>query len=114
MKKRLLSLLTIAVLLLSLFSACKKPADNQKAQNPAGAGQSQQQAGQEITAEEAENIALTHAGLTREEVSRLHTEKDFDDGVSYYEVQFEKDRLEYEYEIKAEGGNILSFDKDHD
>lgn len=114
MKKRYFSLLTVAVLLLTLFSACKKPVDNQMVQNPAGAGQAQQQAGQEITAEEAENIALTHAGLTREEVSRLHTEKDFDDGVSYYDVQFEKDRIEYEYEIKAEGGKILSFDQDRD
>lgn len=106
MIKRFLHLTTVTVLLISLLAACGKPA--------VPVNQTGKPTAQEITAEEAESIALSHAGLTREQVERLHTEKDYDDGISYYEVQFISDNLEYEYEIKAEGGNILSFDKDRD
>ena len=65
-----------------------------------------------ITREEAEAIALTHAGLTGTEVSGLYTELDLDDSIYKYEVQFYYDVWEYEYDINAETGDIISFDKD--
>ena len=64
--------------------------------------------------EEAKAIALKHAGLTESQVSRLKAEKDRDDGVVKYEVEFEKDRVEYDYEINAETGKILKAEKDYD
>ena len=66
-----------------------------------------------ITEAEAQAIALEHAGLTEEAVSRLHVRKDFDDGRQEYDVEFHVEYLEYEYEIDAVTGKILSFDKDH-
>ena len=65
-----------------------------------------------ITAEEAAEIALTHAGFTAEDVRGLHTEYEWDDGVPEYEVDFYHDRWEYDYTIHAETGNILAFEKD--
>lgn len=65
-----------------------------------------------LTKEEAETIALKHAGLAAAEVSRLHTGYEVDDGVPEYDVQFYYDRWEYEYEIHAYSGRILSFEKD--
>lgn len=65
-----------------------------------------------ITEAEAQAIALEHAGLTEADVSRLEVRKDFDDGRQEYDVEFHVDRLEYEYEIDAVTGKILSFDKD--
>ena len=65
-----------------------------------------------ITEAEAQAIALEHAGLTEADISRLEVRKDFDDGRQEYDVEFHADRLEYEYEIDAVTGNILSFDKD--
>lgn len=67
-----------------------------------------------ITREEAESIALSHAGFTADEVSHLYTEYDFDDGIYKYEIQFYKDYWEYDYDIHAETGTILSFDKDRE
>ncbi len=65
-----------------------------------------------ITEAEAQAIALEHAGLTEQEVSRLQVRRDWDDGRQEYEVEFHGDYLEYEYEIDAASGRILSFDKD--
>ena len=65
-----------------------------------------------ITEAEAQAIALEHAGLTEADISRLEVRKDFDDGRQEYDVEFHVDRLEYEYEIDAVTGKILSFDKD--
>jgi uncharacterized membrane protein YkoI len=65
-----------------------------------------------ITEDQAQAIALEHAGLTEADISHLQVRKDFDDGQQEYNVEFYVDRLEYEYEIDAVTGKILSFDKD--
>ena len=65
-----------------------------------------------ITEAQAQAIALEHAGLTEQEVSRLQVRGDWDDGHQEYDVEFHVASLEYEYEIDAASGKILSFDKD--
>ena len=65
-----------------------------------------------LTGEDAWNIALEHAGFSAEEVEGLRAEGEIDDGVPQYDVTFRVDRLEYEYEIHAETGEILSFERD--
>lgn len=67
-----------------------------------------------LTAEEAQAIALAHAGLTAGQVTFERTEYDVDDGVKEYEVDFRSDDWEYDYEIHAETGKILSSDKEFD
>ena len=67
-----------------------------------------------ITKEEAIDIALKDAGFTKDQVTRLRAEFDYDDGRPEYEVDFHQDRYEYDYEIHAETGKILSRDKDWD
>ena len=64
-----------------------------------------------ISAEQAQKIALKHAGLTAGQVTRLHVEPDVDDGTSLYEVQFIYNGREYDYEIDAHSGAILSWDQ---
>jgi uncharacterized membrane protein YkoI len=71
-------------------------------------------AGKDIGLEKAKKIALQHAGLKANEVSRLRVEKDFDDGRIKYDVEFQQGRMEYDYEIHAENGKILKAEKDFD
>ena len=106
MKKVLLLLLVVLSLL--LFVACEEDAienilpgkqDSEVAKDAA------------ITAQEAEDIALTHAGFAREDVTRLHTEYDRD-WADHYDVAFHKDGYEYEYEIDANTGEILNWEKE--
>ena len=65
-----------------------------------------------ITASDAERIALEHAGLTAEQVTRLHTEADRDKGILHYDVEFYHQGYEYDYEISADAGSILKSEKD--
>lgn len=66
-----------------------------------------------LTVEEAKAIALKHAGLTAEEVRFIKAEFDIDHGVPEYDIEFDKGRVEYEYEIHADTGEILTFEQDH-
>ena len=70
--------------------------------------------GTDIGAEKAKEIALNHAGLKAGEVTRMKVEKDRDYGILKYEVEFEKGRMEYDYEINAETGKILKAEKEYD
>lgn len=65
-----------------------------------------------VTGEKAAQIALDHVGLTENQVKRLRTDYEIDDGVGQYDVSFLAGEWEYEFEIHAETGKILSFDKD--
>ncbi len=69
---------------------------------------------EQISEKEAKSIALKHAGFKEDEVTHLFVELDYDDGVLRYEVDFHKDLVEYDYDIDAKTGKILSYDKDYD
>lgn len=66
----------------------------------------------DIGKEKATEIALEDAKLTESDVTRLHVSKDREDGQSTYEVSFTNNSNEYDYEILASNGEILSADYD--
>ena len=57
--------------------------------------------------------ALEHAGLTEADVTFVHVKLDRDDGRLEYEVEFYKDNTEYDYDIDANTGEILSLSLIH-
>ena len=63
-----------------------------------------------ITAEQAWAAALAHAGYDAGDAVLLKTERDHDDGVVLYEVEFVAGGREYEYDIDAVTGAVLKFD----
>lgn len=66
-----------------------------------------------ITADEARGIALEHAGLDEGQVTFLKSKLERDDGQQVYDIEFYTDsRQEYDYEIDASTGEILSYDYD--
>ena len=66
----------------------------------------------ELTQEQARQIALDYLGITPEDAQRLRIQYEIDDGIPQYDVEFYQGDWEYEFEIHAETGKILSFDKD--
>ena len=60
-----------------------------------------------ITADEAIAIALKDADLKKDQIRDLDVELDRDDGTLHYDVDFEKDGKDYDYEIDAINGDIL-------
>ena len=106
MKIRLFAALLVALFGLSLLTGCVfGNAESQRlTQPPEGA----------ITAKAAEEIAISHAQVNPTEVTRLRTEFDYDNGVPEYDVEFYHDGWEYDYEIHAQTGEILFWDKEID
>ena len=66
----------------------------------------------DIGAEKAKQIALQHAGLSSSQVTFVRAERDYDDGRLTYDVDFYSGNKEYDYEILAADGTILSYDAD--
>jgi uncharacterized membrane protein YkoI len=77
----------------------QKPAANKSAQ---------------ISKEEAIDIALNHAGLTRAQVTFDDVELDEEDGRLIWEIEFDSGNWEFEYDIDALTKDILDFEKDYD
>jgi len=59
-----------------------------------------------ISADRAKQIALSHAGVGGASFTKV--ELDTDDGVAVYEIEFKVDNVEYDYEINAVSGAIIS------
>ncbi len=59
--------------------------------------------------QEAALLAFAHAGVSEDDVTHLRTDKDTDDRIPKYEIEFTCDNLEYEYEIDADTGEIRSY-----
>ena len=68
---------------------------------------------QKLTEEQALEIALNHLGFSADQITRLRTEYEIDDGMPQFDIEFHQGDWEYEFEIHAENGKILSYDKDH-
>lgn len=69
-----------------------------------------QTTGQDIGSEAALEIALGHAGFSETDVSRIRVTEDRDDGRKLYDVRFDANQTEYDYDIYALDGTILSSD----
>jgi peptidase propeptide and YPEB domain protein len=66
----------------------------------------------DIGVEKAKEIALSHAGHSLDKVSFVKAEIDYEDGIKVYDIDFYSGNVEYDYEINAATGSILSVDWD--
>ena len=69
---------------------------------------------EQITEEQAKQLALQHAGVAEKDAQRLQIEFDYDDGRGEYEVEWYVGRTEYSCDVDAVTGAILSYDKELD
>ena len=131
MKQKFLALLSV-LLVLALLTACgaavqptaptqpetaptEEPAPTAETApptpaDPAAAAPASQDT--PVTQTDAEAIALEHAGAAADQVKFLHSEYEIDDQIPQYDVEFYYNNTEYNYEIHAETGEILSFERD--
>ena len=133
--KTIFSLLLVALLAVAVLSGCTKQMENMAEDVKDGANQavdgvkdtadkvvdSAKDMGKDavdkskfIGEEEAKKKALERAGLSAEEVKFERVELDYDDGVWQYEVDFQKDRTEYDVDVKADDGKILKYETETD
>ncbi len=114
MKIRFFAALLVAALSITVLSGCAVAATPAPTEAPATPAPAAPSSPSRITKEEAIAIALKDAGLTEDQVKMLRAEFDYDEGRPAYDVDFRQGNYEYDYEIHAETGRILSRDKDRD
>lgn len=62
----------------------------------------------------AKEIALGHAGVKASDARRIEIERDVENGIAVYEIEFKYDKYEYSYEINAKTGEIIHSEKELD
>ena len=65
-----------------------------------------------ISEEQAKEIALKHAEVTSDKISFVKVEMDVGNGTQKYDIEFYYNNVEYSYEIDANTGDILSYERD--
>ena len=65
-----------------------------------------------ISLDKAKEVALSHAGLSADQVTFVQANMDFDDGIQKYDIKFYCNGQEYDYEINSSNGQIIQFDYD--
>ena len=65
-----------------------------------------------ISRDKAKQIALDHANLKEADIKNYHIELDKDNGVLEYDIEFDHQGTEYDYEIDANTGEIREHTKD--
>lgn len=93
-------------------SQTQQSSGSSQAQQSSGSSQGQQTAdsSQYIGTEKAKQIALNHAGVSSSSATFTKTKLDRDDGIYVYEIEFISGEIDYDYEINATTGNVISFD----
>ncbi len=67
-----------------------------------------------ITANDARDAALRHAGIDESQARDIDVDLDRDNGKLIYEVDFNSGNTEYDYDIDAETGEVISVSKSND
>ncbi len=65
-----------------------------------------------ISAEEAKEAVLNHAGFTADQVNFTKVELELDDGVAEYEIEFYANGREYSSKVNASTGAIMEYEMD--
>ena len=86
-----------------------------KSMNKINDNELEQVSGGTLTQDEALARALDHAGLSRDQLDYVkHAEMDWEHGTKVWEIKFYQGGMEYEYDVNAETGAIMKFEKDWD
>lgn len=88
----------------------KYESEQDEARHPEGGGKS----GGYLSAAEAKDAALGHAGIAEADARELEVEFDDDDGIAVYSVEWKTGDMEYDYEIDALSGAVRKFDAELD
>lgn len=90
--------------------SAEQPVAGQTTEQPVTGQQPQQSAS--ITEEQAKEIAANHAGVAVADLTFHSVSLEEDDGRRVYDVEFYSGSTEYDYEIDAATGKIVSYDYD--
>ena len=94
-------------------SALQAPSGQEPAPSPSSALNGGTSSG-EISREEALAIALDNAGVPEGDAYNIKNETDRDHGIPIYDIEFETEYGDYDFEIAIDGGRIVGADYEVD
>ena len=94
-------------------SALEIPSGQGQAPSPSSAPNEGSSSG-EISREEALAIALDNAGVPEGDAFNIKNETDGDHGIPIYDIEFETEYGDYDFEIAIDGGRIVGADYEVD
>ena len=94
-------------------SALEAPSGQEPAPSPSSAPNGGTSSG-EISREEALAIALDNAGIPEGDAYNIKNETDRDHGIPIYDIEFETEYGDYDFEIAIDGGRIVGADYEVD
>ena len=112
MKKILTVTALISALLLTTGCAAANMAQDEQIAVMAAAGSDAAGEAAPITMDDAQAIALDHAGVSASKADNVKVEYDKEDG--RYDVDFRYNNYEYDYEIHHTSGKVISHEKEYD
>lgn len=104
------AVIIIAFISLAVGAVAISIADDAPMGNPANV----QSETEQLSEADAKKIALDKAGLTEDEVTFQRSEKDYENGILVYEIEFRQGVTEYKAEISVSDGKIISWEVDMD
>lgn len=113
-KLKIALIAAVAVIVIIGAAFAVSAANNSKGSEPAGTEINEQQLPEDVIGEEAAlKTAIKEAGVKASEVANSYVELESDNGIAKYEVEFYTGDTEYNFEIDARSGNILSYEKEN-
>ena len=94
-------------------SALEAPSGQEPAPSPSFAPNGGSSSG-EVSREEALAIALDNAGVPEGDAYNIKNETDRDHGIPIYDIEFETEYGDYDFEIAIDGGRIVGADYEVD
>ena len=94
-------------------SALEAPSGQEPAPSPSFAPNGGSSSG-EVSREEAVAIALNNAGVPEGDAYNIKNETDGDNGIPIYDIEFETEYGDYDFEIAIDGGRIVGADYEVD
>lgn len=88
--------------------------DLEEVKKKAPVAEKQPASAKELSQDQAINIALKHAGVSKSSVSFDDVELDTEDGRKIWEISFDSGNWEFDYEIDALTGKIIDWEKEYD
>lgn len=101
-------LLALAALL--SLSGCGQTAESAAAKPAEQPAPASQQRAADISADDALSIALDHAGVSANQAYNVKIDRDRDAAIPIYDVEFETDYGDYDFEIDMHSGDIVGSD----
>lgn len=115
-----LTALAAAVLAACALTACASPGRTARAPAPAAPPAPSAQNGQEappsgeISRDEALAIALANASVPEADAYNVKVERDGDNGIPLWDIEFETEYGDYDFEVALSGGRIVGADYEVD